>query len=619
MSKPGRRPGSPGSRGRSSPPRSAPARSRSAASMRERPGAASARRGHCREVGCATRLAEITIPHQYVRICLVYDCLYPHTVGGAERWYRALAERVAARGYDVTYLTLRQWEAGEEPTIPGVRVVAVGPRFELYADGRRRIGPALRFAAGVLAPPARPGAALRRRPLAARPRSSRCWRRVSRDGAAATASLVDWIEVWTRRYWREYLGPVGGSVAWSIQRLAARFGERAFCYSHLHARRLRAEGFRGPIDVVGVYAGPLDRPEPAPAEPLVVFVGRHIPEKGVLAVPPALARGAALAAGAAWRDLRRRTAARRGRARRGGARARPRRLGPGLRARGAKWRSRCGDRSACCSRPRARATGSWWSRPPRTRRLSSPWRARQRGARARRGRRQRRRRALDGARRPRSGDPARARGRRRAAAPRRRSGSLGARGSSPSTCRSRRSSAPTRKADARRLQPPPPRPRRDRRRRAVRAPAAPGTARGGRRASGRRRRRPAGREGGLGRGRRPSSRFASIRAAGPPRTGGADAPARRRPPLERRPVAQRLQHGAGDGPGPAGHDDPRRHPPAVSGRRRDRRAASSSSSRWRRGARARILTVSEAVEERTSCASSACRWIAWTSRPTAPG
>ena len=31
-----------------------------------------------------------------VRICLVYDCLYPHTVGGAERWYRNLAERLAA-------------------------------------------------------------------------------------------------------------------------------------------------------------------------------------------------------------------------------------------------------------------------------------------------------------------------------------------------------------------------------------------------------------------------------------------------------------------------------------------------------------------------------------------
>src|SRR6516162_3736471 len=70
-----------------------------------------------------------------MRICLVYDCLFPHTVGGAERWYRNLAERLADEGHEVTYLTLRQWERGEKPQI----------------DGRRRILPPLVFGLGVLA------------------------------------------------------------------------------------------------------------------------------------------------------------------------------------------------------------------------------------------------------------------------------------------------------------------------------------------------------------------------------------------------------------------------------------------------------------------------------------
>ena len=52
-------------------------------------------------------------------ICLVYDCLFPHTVGGAERWYRGLAERLVADGHEVTYLTLRQWRAGTDPGRPG--------------------------------------------------------------------------------------------------------------------------------------------------------------------------------------------------------------------------------------------------------------------------------------------------------------------------------------------------------------------------------------------------------------------------------------------------------------------------------------------------------------------
>ena len=92
-----------------------------------------------------------------VRVCLIYDCLFPYTVGGAERWYRNLAERLAADGHDVTYLTLRQWARDDEPRIDGVRVIAVGPRMELYAGGRRRIAPPLRFGAGVLAHLARHG------------------------------------------------------------------------------------------------------------------------------------------------------------------------------------------------------------------------------------------------------------------------------------------------------------------------------------------------------------------------------------------------------------------------------------------------------------------------------
>src|ERR1700722_13595849 len=92
-----------------------------------------------------------------VRICLVYDCIYPHTVGGAELWYRNLAERLAADGHEVDYLTLRQWPEGDDAGVPGVNVIAVGPRMALYADGRRRIVPPLRFGLGVLVHLARHG------------------------------------------------------------------------------------------------------------------------------------------------------------------------------------------------------------------------------------------------------------------------------------------------------------------------------------------------------------------------------------------------------------------------------------------------------------------------------
>jgi glycosyltransferase involved in cell wall biosynthesis len=225
-----------------------------------------------------------------VRICLVYDCLFPHTVGGAERWYRGLAERLAADGHEVTYLTLRQWERGADPGVHGVRVVAVAPRMALYgANGSRRVLPPLIFGLGVL---------------------GHLLLRGSRYDAVHTASfpyfsvlaaaftrpvhrfrlVVDWHEVWTRDYWREYLGRLGGWVGWTVQGLCLRVRQRAFCFSQLNLERLRREGLRAePERLPGLYAGPRDAGDPAAAEPVVLFAGRHIPEKRVPALVPALA------------------------------------------------------------------------------------------------------------------------------------------------------------------------------------------------------------------------------------------------------------------------------------------------------------------------------------------
>jgi glycosyltransferase involved in cell wall biosynthesis len=222
-----------------------------------------------------------------MRICLVYDCLFPYTVGGAERWYRNLGERLAAEGHDVTYLTLRQWERGERGEVPGVRVVSVGPRMELYEEsGRRRILPPLVFGLGVLRHLLRHGSRYDVVHTASFPYFSLL-------AAAAVRRyrlVVDWHEVWSRSYWTEYLGPVAGRVGDAVQSLCLRVPQRAFCFSQLHGQRLRERRVNGELTVLeGEYAGSLEPREPRPAEPVVVFAGRHIPEKRVPALVPALA------------------------------------------------------------------------------------------------------------------------------------------------------------------------------------------------------------------------------------------------------------------------------------------------------------------------------------------
>ncbi|HEY2180639.1 MAG TPA: glycosyltransferase [Solirubrobacteraceae bacterium] len=240
-----------------------------------------------------------------MRICVVYDCLFPYTIGGGERWYRNLAERLAAEGHDVIYLTLRQWDRGENVEIDGrVRVVTAGPRMSLYTDGgRRRIAPPLVFGLGVLAHLLRHG---RRYDVV----HTCAFPYFSLLAAAAVRRIrpyrieVDWFEVWSRDYWLDYLGGVGGRIGALVQRLCARVSQRAFCFSELHARRLREEGLRGSVTVLrGLLsradaeraADPLHaRRRRTDVGPLVLFAGRLIAEKqaplGVAAIALAAER-----------------------------------------------------------------------------------------------------------------------------------------------------------------------------------------------------------------------------------------------------------------------------------------------------------------------------------------
>jgi glycosyltransferase involved in cell wall biosynthesis len=245
-----------------------------------------------------------------MRVCVVYDCLYPYTVGGGERWYRNLAERLAEDGRnEVTYVTLRQWDRGQTPELAGgrVRVLSVGPRMGLYTgDGRRRVWPPVVFGLGVLWHLLRHGRRYDAVHMCSFPYFSLLAAAAARPRGRYELA-VDWFEVWSDSYWRQYLGGIGGRIGGGVQRLCARVRQRAFCYSDLHARRLREEGLRGEVTVLrGLYAdtlAPATSPEtsagpPAgasagPPERLVLFAGRMIPEKRAPLAVAAIAAAAA--------------------------------------------------------------------------------------------------------------------------------------------------------------------------------------------------------------------------------------------------------------------------------------------------------------------------------------
>jgi glycosyltransferase involved in cell wall biosynthesis len=223
-----------------------------------------------------------------MRICLVYDVLYPHTVGGAERWYRNVALRLASEGHDVTYLTMRQWDA-EPPDLPGVDVIAVAGRAPLYSEGRRRIRPPLAFGFGVLWHLITRGRRYDVVHTASFPYFSLLAAALVRPFGGYRI-VVDWHELWTRGYWRGYLGGLGGRLGWHVQRLCLRVPQRAFCFSRLVEHRLAAEGVHGGVTLLeGQFeGGPAEAP--LPAEPVVVFAGRHVREKNPVAAVHAVAK-----------------------------------------------------------------------------------------------------------------------------------------------------------------------------------------------------------------------------------------------------------------------------------------------------------------------------------------
>jgi glycosyltransferase involved in cell wall biosynthesis len=216
-----------------------------------------------------------------VRVCLVYDCLFPYTVGGAERWYRNLAERLVQEGHEVTYVTLRQWQRGERLDLDErVRVITAGPRMSLYTTGgRRRILPPLLFGAGVLVHLLRHGRRYEVVHTCSFPYFSLLAAAIARP-VARFELVVDWFEVWSSSYWRDYLGGIGGPVGAAVQRACARVRQRAYCFSELHAQRLRDAGLRGAVTVLrGLYGEHSPPPQAVAADPVVLFAGRLIPEK----------------------------------------------------------------------------------------------------------------------------------------------------------------------------------------------------------------------------------------------------------------------------------------------------------------------------------------------------
>ena len=169
----------------------------------------------------------------------------------------------------MSYLTLRQWERGEQRR--GRRGERSSRSGREWLSTRATAGaashPRSSSAAGVLWHLLAPRTRLRRGPHRLVSLLLPAGRRAAAPRAARYRIVVDWHEVWSRDYWVEYLGRAGRPCRQRRAERSAR-GSRSVPSASRGStpRRLRDGGLRGEVTVLeGEYAGALEASEPAVA------------------------------------------------------------------------------------------------------------------------------------------------------------------------------------------------------------------------------------------------------------------------------------------------------------------------------------------------------------------
>ncbi|MGW4927850.1 glycosyltransferase family 4 protein [Agromyces sp. NPDC004153] len=222
------------------------------------------------------------------RVAIAYDCLFPIDAGGGERVYRRMAELFAERGSTVDYVTRRGRDAGPDA---GFTVAGVWSGDIADASGTRTTSSAVGFALALFRYFVRHRRDHDLVVVAALPVLNVFAVRFALLGTG-TVVATDWLEIWTWRKWRAYSGALVGTVAFVLQSLGVHVGRvqtvnSGFTRDRLRRYRRRADPVvLGLVDLVGEGT---DAAGATATPPFALFVGRHIPDKRLDALPPALA------------------------------------------------------------------------------------------------------------------------------------------------------------------------------------------------------------------------------------------------------------------------------------------------------------------------------------------
>ncbi|HYH74381.1 MAG TPA: glycosyltransferase family 4 protein [Candidatus Saccharimonadales bacterium] len=215
-----------------------------------------------------------------LKIALVYDAIYPFVKGGAERRFYEMGRRLAQSGHDVHWYGMQFWDGPSVIEYDGMTLHGIMKARPLYAkNGKRVISQAVLFGLASIKLlkedfdvmdccgfpyfslfPAKLAAVIRRKPL-----------------------YTTWHEVWGRKSWDTYLGPLG-FVGYTVEKLASMLPDHIIACSELTADRLKDElQVKQPVTVIanGIDVAAMLKLQPSTDSYDLAYVGRLMAHKNV--------------------------------------------------------------------------------------------------------------------------------------------------------------------------------------------------------------------------------------------------------------------------------------------------------------------------------------------------
>lgn len=213
------------------------------------------------------------------RLAVVSDAIYPYNKGGKETRIHELTTRMAKKGWDVHVYTMKWWN-GPDTIVESDRTLhAICPKIPLYNNGRRSIQQGIIFGLSCFSLLFRSFDIVEADSMPYFPIFSlRLVTWIRRKPLIAV-----WHEVWSKEYWKSYLG-WKGIVAYWLERVSAQLPNKIISVSK-QTNELIVNEYRRKDGVVVIENGldtlAIDSVKPSKQKVDFLFAGRLLTHKNV--------------------------------------------------------------------------------------------------------------------------------------------------------------------------------------------------------------------------------------------------------------------------------------------------------------------------------------------------